>query len=109
MEAALGTPQNSWLGQVVSYWGMAAALVAQGTLGEQALLAADFSDELFGVFCKVCPFLEDLRRRARNPGLLRNIEGLATGSKKARRRVAAALKRSAASHKVESHRLAKAS
>lgn len=40
VEAALGTPENAWLGQVISYWGMAAALVAQGTLGEHALLSA---------------------------------------------------------------------
>lgn len=50
VEAALGTPQNWWLAQVVSYWTRAAALVAQGTLGGQALLTADFSDELFEVF-----------------------------------------------------------
>ncbi len=109
VEAALGTPENLWLGQVISYWGMAAALVAQGTLGEQALLGADFSNELFEVFCKVQPFLEELRRRAHKPGLLRNIEALAMGSTKNCRRVAAVLKRSASSRKEMSRRLAKAS
>jgi hypothetical protein len=67
-------PENAWLGQVISYWGMAAALVAQGTLGEHALLSADFSEGLFEVFCKLRPFLADLRRRTRKPGLLRNIQ-----------------------------------
>jgi hypothetical protein len=109
VEAALGTPENIWLGQVISYWGMAAALVAQGTLGERALLSADFADELFEVFCKVQPFVADLRRRSRKPGLLRNIEALITRSKRSRQRLASIQKRLISFRKEMSQRLAKAS
>jgi hypothetical protein len=109
IEAVLGTPENLWLGQVISYWGMAAALVAQGTLGEPALLSADFSEELFEVFCKVRPFLADLRRRSSKPGLLRNIEELATGNRKSRQRLAIAYKQFVSRRREMSHRLAKAS
>jgi hypothetical protein len=104
IEAALGTHQNVWLGQVISYWGMAAALVAQGTLGEPALLSSEFSEELFEVFCKVRPFLVDLRRRSRKPGLLRNIEELATGSRKSRQRLAIAHKQFVSRRKEVSQR-----
>lgn len=109
VEAALGTSENVWLGQVISYWEMAAALVAQGTLGERALLSAGFADELFEVFCKVQPFLVDLRRRSRKPGLLRNIEELATRSKRSRQRLASTHKRLVSFRKEMSQRLAKAS
>jgi len=109
VEAALGTPENVRLGQVISYWGMAAALVAQGTLGEHALLSADFSEGLFEVFCKLRPFLADLRKRTRKPGLLRNIEGLVTGSKRSRQRLAIVHKQFVLRRKEMSHRLAKAS
>jgi hypothetical protein len=72
VEAALGTPENAWLGHLVNYWGMAAALVLNGTLSEQVFLDAAFSDEMFEVFCKVQPFLKALRKRARKPGLSLN-------------------------------------
>jgi hypothetical protein len=88
---------------------MAAALVAQGTLGEHALLSADFSEELFEVFCKLRPFLADLRRRTRKPSLLCNIEGLVTGSRKSRQRLAVVHKWFVSCPKHTSHRLAKAS
>jgi hypothetical protein len=51
---------------------MAAALVAQGTLGEHALLSANFSGGLFKVFSKPRPFLADLRRRTRGRPVAQN-------------------------------------
>ena len=93
VEAALGTPENAWLGYLVNYWGMAAALVLNGTLSEQVFLNAGFSDEMFEVFCKVQPFLKAIRKRGRKPGLLLNIERFLNGSKHARQRLATLLKR----------------
>jgi len=89
--------------------GMAAALVAHGALAEPALLSADFSEELFDIFCKVRSFLVGLRRRSLKPGLLRNIEALATESSKSRQRLAIAHKQLVSRRKEMSHRLAKAS
>jgi len=108
VEAALGTPENAWLGHVVNYWGMAATLVLNGTLSEQIFLDAAFSDEMFEVFGKVQPFLKGLRRRARKPGLLRNIEQLINGSKQARQRLAIMLKQSVICRKDPAERLARA-
>ena len=108
VEAALGTPENAWLGHMVSYWGMAAALVLNGTLSEQAVLDAAFSDEMFEVFCKVQPILKMLRKSTRKPGLLQNIERFINGSKQARQRLAMMLKRSVICRKDTSERLARA-
>ena len=58
-------------------------------------------------YCR--PFLVDLRRRSHKPGLLRNIEELATGSRKSRQRLAIAHKQFVSSRKEMSQRLAKAS
>jgi hypothetical protein len=68
VEAALGTPENAWLGNVVNCWGMAATLVLNGALSERVLLDAAFSDEMLEVFCKVQPLLRALRKRSRKPG-----------------------------------------
>jgi hypothetical protein len=108
VEAALGTRENDWLGQLVGYWGMAAALVLQGTLSEQALFDARFSVEMFDVFCKVQPFLKRIRDGARRPGLLRNMEELILRSKDGRQRLAQAIRQSTAGRKKAVHRLAKA-
>jgi hypothetical protein len=87
VEMALGTRENSWLGQVVNYWGMAASLVLSGTLSERAFLDAGFTDEMFEMFCKVQPFLPELRRRMRKPRLLQDVEEVITKSKRGRQRL----------------------
>ncbi len=88
VEAALGTRENDWLGGVVNFWRMATSLVLSGTLSEEAFLGAAFSDEMFEAFCKVQPFLKELRKRTRKPALLQNVETLISRSKQARQRLA---------------------
>jgi hypothetical protein len=93
IEMAHGTPQNKWLRQVSTFWGMAASFVLDGTLGEKAFLRPQFSGEMFVLFAKVQPFLKQLRDRTNNPEFMANIEQLILGSKQARERLRDATKR----------------
>ena len=109
VEMALGTRENSWLGQVVNYWGMAASLVLSGTLSERAFLDAGFTDEMFEMFCKVQPFLLELRWRMRKPRLLQDVEEVITKSKRGRQRLETlTMKRSVICRKDQAERQARA-
>ena len=93
IETAHGSQQNKWLRQVVTFWGMAASFVLDGTLTEKAFLRPDFSDEMFAVFAKVQPFIKQLRVRTQNPELMMNVEQIILNSKEARERLRDASKR----------------
>jgi hypothetical protein len=93
IETAHGSQQNKWLRQVVTFWGMAASFVLDGTLTEKAFLRPDFSDEMFAVFAKVQPFLKQLRARTQNPEFMMNVEQIILNSKEARERLRGASKR----------------
>jgi hypothetical protein len=93
IETAHGSQQNKWLRQVVTFWGMAASFVLDGTLSEKAFLRPDFSDEMFAVFAKVQPFIKQLRVRTQNPELMMNVEQIILNSKEARERLRDASKR----------------
>ena len=93
IETAHGSQQNKWLRQVVTFWGMAASFVLDGTLTEKAFLRPDFSDEMFAVFAKVQPFLKQLRARTQNPEFMMNVEQVILNSKEARERLRDASKR----------------
>jgi hypothetical protein len=109
VEMALGARENSWLGQVVNYWGMAASLVLNGTLSERALLDVESADEMFEMFCKVQPFLPELRRRMRKPRLLQDVEQVITKSKRGRQRLEVLMmKRAVVCRKVSAERVARA-
>jgi len=60
--------------------------VVQWFLGGIRRRRFEGGSERFEVFSKVHRFLDDLRQRSRNLGLLRSIEGFATNRSKARRR-----------------------
>jgi hypothetical protein len=93
IEMAHGAEQNKLLRQVVTFWGMAASFVLDGTLTEKAFLRPDFSDEMFAVFAKVQPFLKQLRARTQNPEFMMNVEQVILNSKEARERLREASKR----------------
>jgi hypothetical protein len=109
IEIALGTRENSWLGQVVNYWGMAASLVLSGTLSERAFLDAGSTGEMFEMFCKVQPFLPELRRRMRKPRLLQDVEDVIMKSKRGRQRLETlTMNRSVIGRKDQAERQARA-
>lgn len=86
---AVGTPENNWLRQVVSYWGIAASLVLHGTLHAKPFLEMPFSGEMYVMFAKVRPFLKELREKTQNPMDFRIVEKVILGSKEGRARLAA--------------------
>jgi hypothetical protein len=81
------SPENAWLRQVGSYWDMAAAFVLHGALNEDLFVQPGCSGEMFFIFGKIYPFLKELRQKTNNPTAWSNIEGVATGSKAARKRL----------------------
>jgi hypothetical protein len=86
---AVGTQENNWLRQVVSYWGIAASLVLHGTLHAKPFLEMPFSGEMYVMFAKVRPFLKELREKKQNPMDFRIVEKVILGSKEGRARLAA--------------------
>jgi hypothetical protein len=78
---ALGTQENNWLRQVTSYWGMAASFVQNGVLSEKLFFVTGFCGELFFVFAKVRPFLQEVREKTKNPELMLGLERVIMGSK----------------------------
>jgi hypothetical protein len=87
IDRAYGTHENRMLRQVVTYWGMAASFVLDGTLSEKALLKPQFSQEMFIVFAKLRPILKDLRKQTDNPDFMANMEKMILNSAKSRKRL----------------------
>jgi hypothetical protein len=81
---ALGSEENNWFRQVLSYWGIVTSFVLNGILSEKLFLQPSFSGELFFILAKSRPFLEELRERTKNPDLMRNLERAILGSKEGR-------------------------
>ncbi len=80
---AMGTQENNWFRQVTGYWEMAASLVVHGTLNQDLFLETSFCGEMFFIFAKVQPFLNELRQR-QNSNVLGNVEKAITSSEKGR-------------------------
>jgi hypothetical protein len=100
IELAHGTKESRWLRQVATYWGMATSLVLDGSLSEKALLNAELSREMFSVFAKVQPFLNQLRKRTDNPDFMANLERFILRSKAARKRFQSEIQGSAVRRKA---------
>jgi hypothetical protein len=90
---AMNTQQNNWLRMVTGYWGLAASLVLHGALNEELFLDPAFSGEMFLIFAKVHPFLEDLREKMKDPNVFLTIEKVATRTEWGRNRLEFMVKR----------------
>ena len=90
---SMGTQENNWLRQGASYWGMAAALVNQGLLDEDLFLRPACSGEMFFIFAKVYPFLEELREKLGDPEVFHDVEKVVMSTKWGRERLKFILKR----------------
>jgi hypothetical protein len=93
VSSAAGTPENNWLRQVSSYWGMAASFVLEGAVSEELFLRPGFSGEMFVVFGKVYPFLEELREKLGDPEAFGDVERVIARTKWGRERLKFMLKR----------------
>ena len=72
---------------------MAAAFVNQGLLDEDLFLRPACSGEMFFIFAKVYPFLEDLREKLDDPEVFRDVERVVMSTKWGRERLKFILKR----------------
>ena len=90
---AVGTPEQNWLRQVPSYWGIAASFVLEGVLSEKLFLRPAFSGEMFVMFGKVYPFLQELREKLEDPEAFLDIEKVIHRTKWGRERLKFILKR----------------
>jgi len=79
-----GSPQSRWIGQVVSYWEMAAALVAHGAFHPG--LFFDTCGEAWFYYAKLKPFLQEARKRF-SPDFMINLEKTIEGSPEGRERL----------------------
>lgn len=59
---------------VTSYWDMAASFVNRGAIDEAMFM--DSAGEIWVVFCKVQPYIADLRERLGSPNMMKHIEEL---------------------------------
>ena len=83
--SAFSIPENAWLRQVISYWGMASAMVLTGALNEE--LFFETCGEMWFTLSKVSPILKDIRAKMGTPELFLHMETLAKKSKAGRERL----------------------
>jgi hypothetical protein len=105
---ASGTQENIFFRQVLGYWGIAGSFVSHGVLSEELFFEPSFSGEMFVVFCKLEPFLKEVREKMQNPTLLVNLETLIR-SEAARERYKVASRNIENMRKARMERAAKAS
>jgi len=80
-----GHDQSAYFRMITSYWDMAASFVNNGGIDEKMFL--DANGEHVAVFCKLEPFIEELRATIRRPDYLRHLETLANKSPDAKERL----------------------
>jgi hypothetical protein len=76
--AALAGERNASLRMVIGYWDMAASLVTTGAIDAASFLAAH--GEVFGAFCKIQPFLAEIRAAAGEPDFCKHVEAVVKGA-----------------------------
>jgi hypothetical protein len=72
--ATMNTERNAAFRMVVSYWEMAASMVTTGAVDAEAFLAAH--GEIFGTFCKIQPFLAEMRTASNEPEFCKHFEAV---------------------------------
>jgi hypothetical protein len=84
---AMGTQENNWLRQVTGYWELAASMVVHGAVNAELFLEPSFCGEMFFVFTKIKPFLNELREKMQSPSMLSNVEKVANWNDAAKTRL----------------------
>ncbi len=82
---AWGTPESTWLMQVIAYWDMAASLVLRGALHEG--LFFDNSHQMYMLFAKIRPFLHEARKLFDAPEMMSGMEKLIESTPDSRERL----------------------
>jgi hypothetical protein len=69
-----GHDGSAYYRMITSYWDMAASLVINGGIDEK--MFTDANGEHVGVFSKIQPFIEEIRKTGGMPDYMRNLETL---------------------------------
>ena len=80
-----GHDSSAYYRMITSYWEMAASFVNNGGIDEKMFL--DANGEHVGVFSKVEPFIEDVRKAIALPDYLRQLETLVNKTPNAKERL----------------------
>ena len=80
-----GHDSSAYYRMITSYWEMAASFVNNGGIDEKMFL--DANGEHVGVFSKVEPFIEDVRKTIGLPDYLRQLETLVNKTPNAKERL----------------------
>ena len=70
--------RNASVRMVLGYWDMAASLVTSGAIDGDAFRASH--GEMFGTFCKVEPFLAEMRAAFGEPAFCQHFEAVVMGA-----------------------------
>jgi hypothetical protein len=82
---SFGTKEHAYLRQVAGYWEMAASLVNRGALNRE--LALDNYQEMFFVYAKFEPYIEELRQKTGQPNVFRQVQQLIESSQENKQRL----------------------
>ena len=85
LASAFGTKEQTYMRQVAGYWEMAASLVNRGALSRE--LALDNFQEMFFVYAKMQPYVEDFRRNMGQPGAFMQVQQLIESSEENKQRL----------------------
>lgn len=66
--------RNASVRMVLGYWDMAASMVTTGAIDGDAFRSAH--GEIFGAFCKIQPFLAEMRAASGEPEFLKHMEAV---------------------------------
>ena len=75
---AIRGERNASIRMVLGYWDMAASLVTSGAIDGDAFRAAH--GEMFGTFCKIEPFLAEMRAAFSEPAFCQHFEAVVMGA-----------------------------
>lgn len=81
---SFGSKENGYFRQVYSYWNMAASLVVQGVVDKDLFNA--WSTEMFFLWAKLQPYIQDVRSAMGLPDFLQYIEKVVEGDAEGRKR-----------------------
>jgi len=85
LASSFGTKEQTYLRQVAGYWEMAASLVNRGALNRE--LALDNYQEMFFIYAKLEPYVEEYRQKMGQPNTFKQVQQLVESSEENKKRL----------------------
>ena len=85
LATAFGTKEQAYLRQVAGYWEMAASLVNRGAINRE--LALDNYQEMFFVYAKFEPYVQEFRQKMGQPNAFKQVQQLIESSEENKQRL----------------------